>query len=121
MARSAPDHPPPESALPLKPGDFQILMVLLEQDLHGYGIMQAAADETDGQVQLEVGSMYRMIARMTDDGLLAESPARREAGDRRRYYRITPYGREVARLEARRLVQVVEQARRRRLLDRVKP
>lgn len=120
MSRSAPDRRSPESALPLKPGDFQILMVLLEDDLHGYGIMQAVADESDRRVQLEVGSMYRMIARMTDQGLIADSTTHRDPADRRRYYRITPYGREVARLEAQRLVDVVKQARRHRLLDRAK-
>ena len=117
MPRSAPT---PESVLPLKPGDFQILMVLLERDLHGYGIMQAVTEESDGRVQLEIGSMYRMIARMTDEGLIAESKGKRETGDRRRFYRITSFGKDVARLEANRLVDVVKQARRHRLLDRAR-
>lgn len=102
--------------LPLKPADFHILMVLLEEDLHGYGIMQAVAAESDSQVQLEVGSMYRLIARLTDEGLIAESKRRRDAGDRRRYYHITPFGKQVAALEARRLVDVVRTARTHDLL-----
>ncbi len=102
--------------LPLKPADFHILMVLLEEDLHGYGIMQSVATESDGQVQLEVGSMYRLIARLTDEGLLAESRRRRERDDRRRYYRITPFGKQVAALEARRLADVVRTARTHDLL-----
>lgn len=112
--------PEPESVLPLKPGDFQILMVLMDQDLHGYGIMQEVATASDGRIQLEVGSMYRMIARMMDEGLIAESKTRRDAADRRRYYGITAFGQEVARLEARRLVDVVKQARRHQLLDNPK-
>lgn len=104
------------AVLPLKPADFHILMVLLEEDLHGYGIMQAVAAESDSQVQLEVGSMYRLIARLTDEGLIAESKRRRDAGDRRRYYHITPFGKQVAALEARRLVDVVRTARTHDLL-----
>lgn len=107
----------PEDALPLKPADFHILMVLSEEDLHGYGIMQAVAEESGGQVQLEVGSMYRLIARMTDGGLIAESKRRGRHGDRRRYYRITAFGKQVARLEARRLVGVVRTARLHALLQ----
>ena len=91
--------------LPLKPADFHILMVLAKQDLHGYGIMQEVEAESDGRVRLEVGSMYRLIARMTDEGLIAESA--RKSSDRRRYYRITQFGRRVAKLEAQRLVDVV--------------
>lgn len=104
----------PEEKLPLKPADFHILMVLSKQDLHGYGIMQEVEAESDGRVRLEVGSMYRLIARMTDEGLIAESG--RYNHDRRRYYRITEFGKRVAKLEARRLVDVVSVARRYDLL-----
>ena len=115
MATKAIDNP--ESMLPLKPGDFHILMVLLEGDLHGYGIMQAVAEQSAGTVQLEVGSLYRLIARMTEGGLVAEVEESRDAGDRRRYYRITPFGREVAQVEARRLEVVVRTARAHDLLS----
>ena len=109
-------RPAAADLMPLKPADFHILMVLLDRDLHGYGIMQAIADESAGQVQLEVGSMYRIIARLTDQGLIAESRQKREPGTSRRYYRITPFGKQVARLEARRLVDVVRTARARNLV-----
>ncbi len=104
-----------EDVLPLKPPDFHILMVLLNEDLHGYGIMQAVEEESDGRVLLEVGTMYRLIARLTDEGLIAES--KRKVSDRRRYYRITPLGKQVARLEARRLQNVVQVARGHDLLS----
>ena len=104
----------PEAMLPLKPADFHILMVLSRNDLHGYGIMQQVEAESAGRVRLEVGSMYRLIGRLTDEGLVAESD--RENSERRRYYRITQFGKQVARLEAQRLVDVVSAARRNDLL-----
>ena len=104
----------PEAMLPLKPADFHILMVLSREDLHGYGIMQQVEAESAGRVRLEVGSMYRLIARMTDEGLIAES--KRKNSDRRKYYEITSVGKQVARLEAQRLADVVNVARVRDLL-----
>ena len=48
-----------DSALPLKPADFHILMVLMRRDLHGYGIMQAVSEDSQGMVQLEGGARHR--------------------------------------------------------------
>ncbi len=105
-----------ESVLPLKPADFHILMVLLEGALHGYGIMQRVAEQSNGLVQLEVGSLYRLIARMTEEGLIVESKTSRGGSERRRNYRITPFGDQVAKLEAQRLEEVVRAARAHNLL-----
>ena len=105
-----------ESVLPLKPADFHILMVLTEGALHGYGIMQRVAEQSSGRVQLEVGSLYRLIARLTDEGLIVESQTSSRGSERRRYYRITRFGDQVAKLEARRLEQVVRTARAHDLL-----
>ena len=124
-------HNAPRDVLPLKPADFHILMVLLEGELHGYGIMQQVAEQSGGVVRLELGSLYRLIARMTDLGLIADAhrrrvdddrrrgddDRRRGDDDRRRYYRVTPYGREVAKSEARRLEEVVRTARAHKLLE----
>jgi DNA-binding PadR family transcriptional regulator len=86
-------------------------------DRHGYGIMQDVESHTDGRVLLEAGSLYRTIRRLSLEGWLAES-ARRPAADRdderRRYYRLTPLGRQVLAAEAerlRRLVKLAEAAR----------
>jgi len=105
-----------ESALPLKPADFLILLVLTDGALHGYGIMQRVAEQSSGRVQLEVGSLYRLIARMTDEGLIVECKAPGGGSQRRRYYRITPFGDQVAQLEAQRLEEVVGAARAHNLL-----
>ena len=110
--------PKPSDFLPLKPGDFHILMTLLDCDLHGYAIMKAVEEETGGKVVLEVGSLYRLLGRLLDTGLLesAVSPPD-EADERRKYYRITPLGREVARAEAVRLAEVMNVVRSKRLLS----
>jgi DNA-binding PadR family transcriptional regulator len=58
--------------------------------------------------------LYRSIQRMLEDGLIVEPrqrPAPGQDDERRRYYRITPLGEEVARAETRRLTQLVRMAR----------
>ena len=100
----------------LRPADFQILLVLLSGDLHGYGIMQRVEGESGGAVVLEIGSLYRLIGRLTGQGLIEEVAGPAD-DDRRRYYRITAKGRAAARAEAARLVAVLRLARSRRLLD----
>jgi DNA-binding PadR family transcriptional regulator len=107
----------PESALPLKPADFHILMVLMRGELHGYGIMQAVAEESRGRVELEVGSLYRLISRLMDEGLIAAGRSTGRTDDRRRYYRITRFGEDVARLEAERLADVLAVAKSLELIN----
>ncbi len=113
---TAKDSRAAEGVLPLKPADFHILMVLTEGARHGYGIMQRVAEQSDGRVQLEVGSLYRLIARMTEEELIVESKAPSGGSERRRYYRITRFGNQVAQLEAQRLEEVVRAARAHDLL-----
>lgn len=111
-----------ESFLPLKPADFHILMVLLEEDLHGYGVMKAVEAQTEGKVALEVGSLYRLLGRLLDEGLLEHTPAPpEETDDRRKYYRLTPLGRAVVTAEARRLAEVMDVVRRTELLRDTAP
>jgi len=108
----------PESLVPLKSIDFLILLMLAKNgDRHGYGIMQDVSEHTDNSIELEAGSLYRTIRRLQDNGLLEES-SRRPAADlddeRRRYYRLTSFGRRVVAAEAarlRRLVRIAESAR----------
>jgi DNA-binding PadR family transcriptional regulator len=100
--------------LPLPPATFHILLALAHEELHGYAIIQDVAVRTDGALKLSAGTLYRSIQRMLEQGLLVESrerPAPEFDDERRRYYRITPFGTEVARAEARRLVQLVRMAR----------
>jgi DNA-binding PadR family transcriptional regulator len=105
----------PDSFLPLPPATFHILMAVADEDRHGYGIIQDVAASTDGQLKLSAGTLYRSIQRMLEQGLLIETrdrPAPEDDDERRRYYRITPLGRTVARAEAQRLTQLVRLARK---------
>jgi DNA-binding PadR family transcriptional regulator len=89
-------------------------MALAGEDRHGYAIIQDVAARTDGELRLSAGTLYRSIQRMLEQGLIVEPrerPAPAEDDERRRYYRITPFGETVARAEARRLAQLVRLAR----------
>lgn len=98
---------------PLPEATFHILMAVADEDRHGYGIIQDVLTSTHGKLKLSAGTLYRSIQRMLEQGLLVESRERPEDDDeRRRYYRITPLGREVAKAEAQRLQQLVRLARR---------
>lgn len=104
----------PDSLLPLPPAVFHILMALADEDRHGYGIIQEVLSRTNGDVRLSPGTLYRSIQRMLDDELIVEineRPAPELDDERRRYYRITPFGRSVARAEANRLHDLVRLAR----------
>src|SRR6266481_4604922 len=106
--------PRPESLLPVPPAAFHILMSLADEDRHGYGIIQDVAARTGGELKLSAGTLYRSIQRMLEQGLLVEiqeRPTPELDDERRRYYRITPFGTAVARAEARRLMQLVKLAR----------
>jgi DNA-binding PadR family transcriptional regulator len=105
--------------MPLRPVEFHILLALAGEERHGYAILQEVAALTDGELQLEPGTLYRALHRMLRDGWVVES-TRRPAADlddeRRRYYRITAAGRRVASVEAARLQRLVIVARAHRLL-----
>ena len=102
-----------EQLLPLPPTTFHILLALFEEERHGYAIIQDVEERTEGELRLSAGTLYRTIARLVEQGLIAEVTRRRALGDdpRRRYYRLTPFGIAVARAETRRLSQLVRLAR----------
>jgi DNA-binding PadR family transcriptional regulator len=103
--------------LPLPPATFHILLALVDESRHGYAILQDVEARTGGALRLSAGTLYRSIARMVEQGLIEGVVRRRTAGDdeRRRYYRISPFGTAVARAEMRRLSQLVRLARARGL------
>ena len=108
------DEPRIESLLPLPQATLHILMALSEEDRHGYAILLEVERRTRGKVRLGPGTLYRSIQRMLEQGLIVEAderPAPEEDDERRRYYRITPFGSAVARAEARRLAELVRLAR----------
>jgi DNA-binding PadR family transcriptional regulator len=102
-----------DSQLPLRAVEFHILLSLAAGERHGYGIIQDIQGRGETAAP-DVGTMYRALARMVENGLI-EAAARRRAPDasdeRRNYYRITDMGRRVARAEARRLEALTRAAR----------
>jgi DNA-binding PadR family transcriptional regulator len=104
----------PDSLLPLPTAVFHILIALADRDRHGYSIMQDVAARTEGKVQLSAGTLYSSIRRMLEQGVideLAESPDPSSTDERRRYYRLTRFGRRVAAAEVERLNSLLQQAR----------
>ena len=119
MAKSRIVLPVPESYLPLPQATFHILLALVDDDLHGYAIMQEVAERTSGSVRLGPGTLYGSLKRLLEAGLVEEGDERPDPkldDERRRYYRITKYGISVARAEANRLNGLVRAARRKKLI-----
>jgi DNA-binding PadR family transcriptional regulator len=117
-------QPDPQTLLPLPVSEFQILLALADDERHGYAIKREVASRTNGDGQLGPGTLYGSIKRMVASGLIAESDERPDPeldDERRRYYRITTLGRQVAMAEARRMERLVGIARAKRLLGRPEP
>jgi DNA-binding PadR family transcriptional regulator len=110
-----------ESLLPLTPATFHVLLALVDEERHGYAIMQEVAERTEGSVKLGPGTLYGSLKRMLEQGLVEESDERADSAlddERRRYYRITRFGVSVARAEARRLEAMVRSARQKKLIGK---
>jgi DNA-binding PadR family transcriptional regulator len=104
----------PAELIPLKHATFQVLLALGDGDsLHGYAIMQAVSEMSGGRESILPGTLYAALARMVDEGLVAESAPQDDAsgGPARRYYRRTSFGRAVARAESERLRALLAVAR----------
>ena len=113
---SAVDH-----FLPLTPPMLHTLVALADGDKHGYAILKEVDRRTSGAVRLSAGTLYALLSRATNDGLIAETDERPDFAlddERRRYYRLTPLGRRVAVAEIARLESIVEMARDKRLVPR---
>ncbi len=109
------------SFLPLPTAFFHILVALADRDRHGYSIMQDVSSRTDGKVRLSAGTLYSAIRRMLEQGLIEELRDRPDPAsddERRRYYRLTRLGRTVAVAEARRVTDMLTQARATGLIPR---
>ena len=113
------DRPPVQGPhVPLSMQVFQILLALIDEDLHGYAIIRDVGVRTGGEVRLTASTLYAAIKRLLENGSIEEIVRRTKSDDdpRRRYYRLTPRGREMARAEARRLERLATMAREKRLL-----
>ena len=109
---------PPAARAPLTAPVFQILLSLVDDDLHGYALIQDIRERTEGEVSLTASTLYAAVKRLVAAELITEvAPPRGQKDDpRRRYYRITSAGRETVRAEAARLERLTGMARRKKLL-----
>jgi DNA-binding PadR family transcriptional regulator len=104
--------PDPSQFLPLSPASLHILLALAGADLHGYGIMQEVARQSQGQYKLGPGTLYDNLKKLVTQGLVEETARRSSEDDpRRRYYRLKGLGRVVLATEVRRLESVLREAR----------
>jgi DNA-binding PadR family transcriptional regulator len=110
----------PDEMIPLTPTVFHILLALADRELHGYGIMKQVAADTRDKMQMGPGTLYGSIKRMLATGLIVESDERPDPildDERRRYYRLTEFGRKVLAAEMDRLSNALVVAAERGLLD----
>ena len=112
----------PAAYLPLSPAVFHVMVALGDGDRHGYAIIKDVAERTSGAQQLGAGTLYAILKRLLDDGVIAEVQGGGSGTDdqRRRYYRLTPFGRRVAKAEVERLERAVASARASRLFARTR-
>ena len=118
MSKQVPD---PESLLPLTPAMFHILLALVDAERHGYGIIKEVESRTEGGVRMGPGTLYGLIKRMLSEKMIEESDERPDPemdDERRRYYRLTDFGRMVAVAEADRLAGLLKIARAKKLLPK---
>lgn len=111
-----------DKLLPLTPAVSHILLALADQERHGYAIMQEVIAMTQGQMRMGPGTLYGSIKRMLKANLVIESderPVPELDDERRRYYRLTDFGRQVLIAEAQRLSTLVGVAQTKRVLGGV--
>jgi DNA-binding PadR family transcriptional regulator len=115
----ATDQDPVDGTGPLSVQVFQILLSLVDDDLHGYAIIQDVARRTGGEIRLTASTLYAAVKRLLDYGWIEELRQRPRTGDdaRRRYYRLTPRGRQAARAEALRVDRLASMARSKQLIS----
>jgi DNA-binding PadR family transcriptional regulator len=110
--------------LPLTPSMFQVLIALADGEKHGYAILKEVARRTGGSIALNAGTLYGIIRRFVHEGVIAESATRPTPAlddERRKYYSLTAFGRDVARAEARRMETALDMARAKALIPRTPP
>ena len=100
--------------IPLTPVALNVLLALADRERHGYGIMKEVGERTHGEVRLGPGTLYGAIKRLEEGCMIEESETRPDPAiddERRRYYRLTDFGKQVLATEIERLESLVTAAR----------
>ena len=100
---------------------FQVLIALADGEKHGYAVIKEVARRTNGEITLSAATLYTIIRRFVQEGVIAESAERPDPAlddERRRYYGLTPFGRRVARAEAARMEAALGMARAKKLIPK---
>lgn len=116
-----PQQTPDAITAPLKPVVFEILLALRRGERHGYGLVKLVEERTEGQLRIEPANLYRTLRVLLEQGLIEESDHRPDPeldDQRRRYFRITALGVQIAETEAKRLQRLVADAQAHDLLPR---
>ena len=102
-----------DAMLPLQIAEFHVLLALSADDRHGYGIIHDVESRTGGALRMSPGTLYRTVQRLVEERMIEElrRPSGPRIDPRRRYYRITDFGRAVVTAEAQRLSELVRLAR----------
>src|SRR3954465_432726 len=114
----------PDEMLPLSPAMFEVLIALADGEKHGYAVLKEVARRTERRITLSPGTLYAIVRRFVAEGGIAESDERPDPAlddERRRYYRLTEFGRELARAEARRMETALGMARAKSLIPKARP
>jgi DNA-binding PadR family transcriptional regulator len=113
----------PDELLPLSPPMFQVLIAVADGEKHGYAIIKEVARRTGGKIKLGAGTLYAIIRRFESEGVIEESAERPDPAlddERRRYYRLTKFGREVAVAEATRMEESLRMAAAKKLIPKLR-
>jgi DNA-binding PadR family transcriptional regulator len=108
---------PKKTLDPLPSAAFQILLALLDGDLHGYGIMRVVEEQTDGSVRLGPGTLYSSLQTLEDAQAIREVPNKAANAERRRHYRLTAAGKKLVQSEVQRLEELLKIARTKKLME----
>lgn len=92
--------------IPMTETGFYILYCL-QNEMHGYNIMQRVKEMTSGEIVISAGTMYGSLSKMEKDGLIQFT---REEGNRKSYI-ITEFGREILNLELRRIERLYKNSK----------
>lgn len=113
-----PERRDPAALLPLTHVTYHVLLAIADAPLHGYGIIKEIAQRTAGRMDLEAGTLYAAVKRLVDDALIEPAPTREAGGtdSRRRYYRLTRFGRRVLQAESQRLIGLIDVAREKKVI-----